>query len=408
MTLKTLQVLTGILLVLTAGCIRISPGESELDQDTSEGQDAESGPDLEIPASGPISFRLDLIVEIDDRLTYLTQANDGSGRIFITERDGRIRILENGVLLATPFLDIEDLVDHASWEQGLLSMAFSPNYADNGEFYVYYTNLETDNDTVVARYRVSTDPNIADPDSAEQILFVEQPANNHNGGLLVYGPDGYLYIGLGDGGKGNDPWDNAENQTVLLGKILRIDVENQSTYTIPADNPYANHAEFRPEIWAYGLRNPWRFAFDLLTGDLFIADVGQNEIEEISFEAAGSAGGHHYGWDTLEGSRCFEPKEDCDQSDKIPPIHDYEHGNQHCSVTGGYVYRGQAIPALQGTYLFADYCSGIIWGLKADAAGEWQVTELVDTNLAIASFGQDLSGELYVIDLAGLIYAVRP
>ena len=399
------QILAGFTLSLLAAC---SPGTGDIDP---PGEAAGSSTASSSPiyvAETPIPFQLEPLTQIPHRVTFLTSPDDGSDRLFITERDGRIRIYKDGLLLETPFLDIEHLVDHASWEQGLLSMAFSPNYTEDGEFYVYYINLETDNDTVVARYRVSEDPDVADPDSAEVSFFLEQPANNHNGGLLAFGPDGYLYIGLGDGGKGNDPWDNAENRSVLLGKILRLDVNGQDTYAIPADNPFVEHPDFRPEIWAYGLRNPWRFAFDRLTGDLFIADVGQNEIEEISFEPAGSSGGNHYGWDTLEGSHCFEPAEDCDTTGKVAPIHDYAHGSQHCAGIGGFVYRGMAIPKLQGIYVFGDYCSGVIWGLRPDDSGGWEHLELIDTELAISSFGEDWAGELYVIDLEGQIFIISP
>ncbi|MFQ5617020.1 MAG: PQQ-dependent sugar dehydrogenase, partial [Anaerolineales bacterium] len=266
-----------------------------------------------------------------------------------------------------------------------------------------YTNLETDDDTIVARYRISGDPNVAAPDSAQVVLFIEQPANNHNGGQLQFGPDGYLYVGMGDGGKGNDPWNNAENLIVLLGKLLRLDVRGRETYTIPSDNPFVDSEDYRPEIWAYGLRNPWRFSFDRLTGDLFIADVGQDKWEEVDFQPANSTGGEHYGWDTLEAAHCFEPANDCNTAGKIMPVAEYGH-RKGCSITGGYVYRGQKYPTLYGVYFFGDFCSGKIWGLQQDDAGSWQMELLLDADLAIASFGEDEAGELYVLDLGGEIY----
>ncbi len=351
----------------------------------------------------PPQIELKPLAALDRQITYLTHAGDGSGRLFVVGRRGRIWIIQDGEVLPVPFLDIAERVDSASWEQGLLSIAFDPDYAVTGEFYVYYTNLETDNDTVVARYRVSENPDIAAADSGEQILFVEQPANNHNGGQLQFGPDGYLYIGLGDGGKGGDPWGNAQNRLVLLGKILRLDVRGQAAYTIPPENPYANDSEYRPEIWAYGLRNPWRFSFDRLTGDLFIADVGEKVWEEINFQPAGSSGGENYGWDILEGTHCYEPPGDCNPAGTIPPIAEYEHTDS-CSVTGGYRYRGTRYARLEGVFFYADFCSGVIWGMHRSESDEWQQAQLLDTDLAITSFGEDQDGELYVLDLEGGVF----
>ncbi len=364
----------------------------------------ETGPP---PAAEPVfppEIHLEPLVDAGTKITHLAHAGDGSGRLFLVERAGRIRIIENGRLRRQPFLDIVDLVDSASIEQGLLSVAFDPDFAQNGTFYVNHTNLPTEDDTVIARYTVGANPNRADPDSRRQIFFLEQPANNHNGGLLLFGPDGYLYAGLGDGGRGNDPWDNAENLDVLYGKILRLDVRGQETYAIPPDNPFAGEEGARPEIWAYGFRNPWRFSFDPLTGDLYIGDVGEREWEELSFEPGGSPGGSHFGWNTLEGSQCFEPPSNCDREGKVMPIYEYRHGPDGCSITAGHVYRGRSYPELAGTFFFSDFCTGDIWGARRDPAGQWQFEKLLDTDLAVVSFGLDESGELYVLDLEGEVF----
>lgn len=272
-------------------------------------------------------------------------------------------------------------------------------------FYVFYTDVEGDEQ--VARYRVSADdPNRADPESAQPVLSVADPYPNHNGGLLLFGHDGMLYVGLGDGGSGGDPEGNGQNRAALLGKILRIDVANSSAdepYAIPPDNPFVGEAGTRPEIWAYGLRNPWRFSFDRATGDLFIGDVGQGDLEEVDFLAAGQ-GGANFGWDVMEGSQCFS-EDDCSTEGLIAPIAEYDH-EFGCSVTGGYVYRGPSAPALSGVYLFADYCSGNLWGLGRDASGEWTMSEPIETGLTVSSFGEDAAGEIYVTDLKGGLYRV--
>src|SRR5262249_49835320 len=226
-----------------------------------------------------------------------------------------------------------------------------------------------------------------------------------NGGMLAFGPDGYLYVGLGDGGSAGDPWGNAQNRSVLLGKLLRLKVDGDEPYTIPADNPWPHgEDQARPEIWAYGLRNPWRFSFDRATGDLYIADVGQNAYEEIDFQPAGSTGGQNYGWNIREAAHCFQA-DSCQTSGLVEPISEYAH-DQGCSIIGGYVYRGAAFPALQGLYIFGDYCSGRIWSLSRNTAGQWQQRKLLDSRLSISSFGEDAAGELYVVDLGGAIYRV--
>lgn len=332
----------------------------------------------------------------------LTPANDGSGRLFIVEQPGVIRVLLGGALLAEPFLDIRERVGSVGNEQGLLGLAFHPRYADNRFFYVNYTDLN--GDTVVSRFKVTRNPNRADPFSEKVLLSVDQPYANHNGGHLLFGPDGYLYIGLGDGGSGGDPQGNAQSLQTLLGKILRIDVDGGNPYGIPADNPFAEQ-DGLPEIWALGLRNPWRYSFDELNGDLYIADVGQNRWEEVNYLPAGSPAGVNFGWDYYEGSHVYEgtPPEDLDL---IDPVAEYEHVQGRCSVSGGIVYRGDKFPQWRGVYMYADLCSSTVYGLLRDPDGGWQQGPIFEaTGLGITAFAQDQVGDLYVTDLyAGMLY----
>jgi glucose/arabinose dehydrogenase len=338
------------------------------------------------------------------RPLYVTDAHDGSGRLFIVSRGGQIKIWQDGAVLDTPFLDVYGLIATEGNEQGLLGLAFHPDYAQNGQFFIDYTDVN--GDTVVARYTVSADdPNVADPASALQLLWVDQPYRNHNGGHLAFGPDGYLYIALGDGGNQGDPHNNAQNLGTLLGSILRIDVNNPDGYTVPPNNPFVNAANAQPEIWAWGLRNPWRFSFDRETGDLFIGDVGQNQWEEINFQPASSPGGENYGWSVYEGSHDYANTSTI--SDPVMPILEYSH-DEGCSVTGGYVYRGTAIPDLQGTYLYGDYCSGVLWGARQDASGAWQNVFTLQTGRGISSFGEDEAGELYLVDFNGAVLRFDP
>ncbi len=330
--------------------------------------------------------------------------NAGDERLFVVERTGRIRIVKENFLSDIPFLDIRRQVGSGSSEQGLLGLAFHPRYAENGFFFVNYT--DRNGNTVISRFQVSAeDPDQADPASELRLLDVEQPYPNHNGGGMVFGPDGYLYIGLGDGGSGGDPQGFGQSPNTVLGKILRIDVDNGSPYGIPADNPYAGGGGF-PEIWATGLRNPWRFAFDSLTGDLYIGDVGQNAWEEIDFLPAGSPPGANFGWKFFEGSHPYigEPPSGLEL---IMPAWEYDHG-LGCSVTGGVVYRGEDFPSWQGIYLFGDYCSGRIWGLARNGVGsdsEWSLLTLFDTSFTLSTFGVDMNGEVYLTDYrAGTIY----
>jgi glucose/arabinose dehydrogenase len=335
-----------------------------------------------------------------DQPVHIAHAGDGSGRLFVVERPGRIRIVKNGQLLLTPFLDITSRVRSTGGEQGLLSVAFPPNYAGQGYFYVDYTDLL--GDTVVARYAVTADLDVADPNSEQIVLTVDQPYANHNGGQLAFGPsDGYLYIGMGDGGGGGDPDNNAQNPTSLLGKLLRIDVETGSplTYTVPPTNPFTQTVGYRPEIWALGLRNPWRFSFDRQTGDLYIGDVGQALYEEVDFQPASSPGGENYGWNIMEGLHCYGPAS-CDSTGLMLPVLEYPHAQGDCSVTGGAVYRGTGDPVMDGMYVYADYCSGRLWGLRNDGS-TWQSALLLDTPFLITSFGEDEIGNIWLTQYAG-------
>ena len=374
-------------------------------------------------ASWPPSLTLTQIATGFTHPTYITHAGDGSGRIFIIEQPGRIRIVKNGVVQPTPFLDITSRVNSAGSEQGLLSVAFPPGFASKGYFFVDYTDMTGIANTVVARYHVTANPDVADPNSEEIVLGITQPYANHNGGQLQFGPDGYLYIGMGDGGSGGDPQNNAQTPSVLLGKILRIDTEQTAppsppsggsllyyfpaiaktfsiaSYTVPATNPYTQTAGYRGEIWALGLRNPWRFSFDRSTGDLYIADVGQNAWEEVDFQSASSAGGENYGWRILEGTHCYNPSSGCVPPARYSaPVAEYSH-SFGCSVTGGYVYRGPGNAAMQGIYFYGDYCSGRIWGLQN--AGGWQTQQLAQPSINISTFGEDEAGNLYVASYSG-------
>jgi len=331
---------------------------------------------------------------------HVAHAGDGSERIFVVEQAGRIRILDNGVVLPSPFLDISAKLACCG-EQGLLSVAFPPGFASKRYFYVNYTR-NPDGATVVARYRVSAgDTNAAEPVSEEVILTIPQPFANHNGGQLAFGPDNNLYIGMGDGGSGGDPQGNAQNSGSLLGKILRIDVESGTApYVVPPDNPFVGAAGYRPEIWALGVRNPWRFSFDRRTGDLYIGDVGQGNFEEIDFQPAGDPGGRNYGWNIMEGDSCYPPgTAGCNRIGLALPVFVYDHA-LGCSVTGGHVYRGSAFPSLQGVYLFGDYCSGRIWGIRKNGAGWDNALLATNTTLTITTFGEDESGNVYVVNYA--------
>ncbi len=317
-------------------------------------------------------------------------ANDGTGRLFIIEKYGTIRILENGQLLDEPFLNIDDRVDDSGNEMGLLGFAFHPDYEQNGYFYVNYTG--DGGNTRISRFRASG--NTADPNSEKILLTIDQPYQNHNGGAVAFGPDGYLYLGLGDGGLAGDPHKNGQNTEALLGKILRIDVNNGDPYVIPSDNPFGN------EVWAYGLRNPWRISFDKASGDLWIGDVGQGEWEEVDYIPAGSQGGANFGWSIMEGNHGYDGGP---QPGLLLPVAEYSHSTgDGCSITGGYVYRG-SMPEWNGIYLYGDYCTGYVWGLIL-SNGVWQNQRLFEAGVTITSFGQDEAGELYLASDNGTIY----
>jgi glucose/arabinose dehydrogenase len=344
-------------------------------------------------ADQPVNLKL--ITNDLKQPVFATHAGDDSGRLFVVEKGGTIAIVRDGQRAPKPFLDVTSLVTSRGSEQGLLGLAFHPDYRNNGRFFVYYTAQNGDN--TLARYQVSSDPDVADPNSGVVLFAVPDPAPNHNGGMLAFGPDKYLYVGLGDGGSAGDPWGNGQNRNVLLGKLLRLDVDKGDPYGIPADNPWPSASDARPEVWAYGLRNPWRFSFDRATGDLYIGDVGQNQYEEIDFQPAGTAGGRNYGWNTREGLHCYQAQ-DCATADLVEPVAEYSH-EQGCSITGGYVYRGAAVPQLQGRYVYGDYCSGLIWTLRQAAPGQWEQRDLLKSSRSISSFAEDQAGELYLTDI---------
>jgi glucose/arabinose dehydrogenase len=327
----------------------------------------------------------------------IVNAGDRSGRLFAVEQGGTIRIIAADRLIAAPFLDIRSSV-LSGGEQGLLGLAFHPQFAVNRRFFVDYTR-QSDGATVIAEYRASaTDPNQADATSAKILLTIAQPFANHNGGALRFGPDGYLYIGMGDGGSANDPGNRAQDAQELLGKILRIDVDRGTPYAIPATNPYATTGG-RKEIWARGVRNPWRFNFDRVTGDFFIGDVGQDRLEEIDWRAAGSGAGTNFGWRVMEGDSCtsLAGPVTCFDPSLTPPILQYGH-DLGCSVTGGTVYRGSAVPALAGRYVYGDFCSGRLWSAAKNALGGFSARDIATTGINITAFGEDEAGELYFTD----------
>ena len=342
------------------------------------------------------------------RLTNLAQPQDAPDRIFVTEQAGLVRAFPNDpqATEAGVFLDIRDRVSEAGNEEGLLGLAFDPDYAANGHFYVYYS-ADSPRRSVVSRFTVLPDSlTSADPDSELVIMEIPQPYGNHNGGQLAFGPDGYLYVGLGDGGSRGDPVGNGQDIGTLLGTILRVDVAGASVdggYAVPSDNPFVGVQGARTEIWAYGLRNPWRFSFDRETGALWAGDVGQNRWEEIDLVEKG----RNYGWNIAEGQSCFSPSTGCDTAGLEPPVAVYGRDNG-CSVTGGYVYRGSDMPALAGVYVYGDFCSGKIWGLRHNGEAVAEQAMLVDSGLSITSFGEDAEGNLYVLSRDEGIYRLAP
>jgi glucose/arabinose dehydrogenase len=354
----------------------------------------------------PAGFQWSLVADGFDSPIGIVPANDGTGRLFAWEQSGKIWSIKDGEVSLDPFLDIGDkfpaaVTQGGYTEQGLLGMAFHPDYKDNGLFFIHYTDMNAN--TVIARYKVSSDPDKADPASASVILTVQQPFPDHKGGQLAFGPDGYLYIGLGDGGNPDDPLRNGQNKNTLLAKILRIDI-NGTPYKVPDDNPLVGQADAKPETWAFGLRNPFRFSFDKQTGDLYIGDVGQWDYEEVDFQPAGSKGGQDYGWSAYQGMHPhIQQTLPVDESAMTLPILEYPH-TEGCAIIGGYVYRGTALPALNGIYFYGDYCTGRIWAAIRGADSTWHAYLWMQTKYVITSFGQDEAGELYLTDYKGGIY----
>jgi glucose/arabinose dehydrogenase len=334
--------------------------------------------------------------------TSIVNAGDGSNRLFVTEKKGRIQILENGKPRATPFLNISDRVSSDS-EQGLLNLAFPKDYETQRQFYASYANK--DGDLVVSRFQTSPDPNVASASSEQMLLTIpHRAAKNHYGGQLVFDANGYLYIATGDGGA-RSVAGNAQDQQSLLGKILRIDVSSGAGYTIPGGNPFSAQNDpqnkVRDEIWASGLRNPWRMSIDPATGNLYIADVGQDQTEEINVQAGGTPGGRNYGWNLFEGNASYPVGSANSNAGLTAPAFTYDHSQGDKSITGGYVYRGNAIPGLQGTYIYGDFISGRVWGLRQTATGGWDNQPLLQTSYLISTFGQDEQGNLYLSDFYG-------
>jgi glucose/arabinose dehydrogenase len=368
----------------------------------------DDGPNPSDPPAGMVPVGLQDVASGLSVPLYLTAPAGDPTRLFIVEKGGAIRVVKDGALLPTPFLDLTGRVSTGG-EQGLFGLAFDPAYADNGRFVVHYTDVG--GNTVVSLLRVSADDaDRADPASETIVLTAEQPFSNHNGGQILFGPDGMLYIGLGDGGSSGDPGGRGQALTDLLGSILRVDVRTGTGYTIPPDNPFLGRADAKPEIWSFGLRNPWRFTFDPATGDLYIADVGQNAWEEVDVvpAAAGAGRGANFGWNVTEGRHCFA-QANCDLTQFTLPVLEYGHG-EGCSITGGYVYRGAAIPALQGHYFYADYCQGWVrsFRLQDGQAVEPQQWPTLAPGGAITSFGQDAAGELYVLSAEGRVSRIVP
>ena len=347
---------------------------------------------------GPV--RLATVASGFDRPLFVTHAGDGSGRLFVVEQGGKVRIVRDGKVLPAPFLDLGARLDKSSGERGLLGLAFAPDFAASRRLFVAHTATAPAGPVVrIARYLAEPGgADRVDPASESVLLDMADPAGNHNGGMLAFGPDGRLWAGTGDGGSGGDPWDNARNPKSLLGKMLRIDVGGAGAATAARGESGAGPAPV--EIWGLGLRNPWRFSFDRATGEIWIGDVGQNAWEEIDVADSKRPAPVHFGWRTMEGFHCYDPRQGCDAKGLELPLYEYGH-DTGCSVTGGYVYRGKAIPALAGRYLFSDYCTGHLWSLTRDAAGKAQVATLLETRRAVSSFGEDEAGELYICDHSG-------
>jgi glucose/arabinose dehydrogenase len=378
---------TFLLTVMTAGCA------------------ASAGPVTPGPGDPPagLSVRLREVAHGLDAPLFLTSPPGDLTRAFVVEQGGRIRIIKNDALALTPFLDISGRVSSGG-ERGLLGLAFHPQYASNGRFVVYYTNPS--GDIRIASFKVTSDPDVADPASEQTLLAVPHPGfSNHNGGMVVFGPDGRLYAGLGDGGGGGDPNSNGQNRNVLLGKLVRLDVNAAGQASVPADNPFVGQQGMRPEIWSYGLRNPWRFSFDRQGGQLYIGDVGQNAREEIDVTTNGR--GLNFGWNITEGFACYSPSSGCNKAGITQPVLDYGH-DDGCSVTGGYVYRGAAVPGLRGFYFYADYCNGWVRSFLLSGGAATQPIDWASLRPGgqITSFGEDAEGEVYIVS-SGSVFRIE-
>lgn len=375
--------------------LAFASGASGCSESTPSGPPAGTGVGLQEVASG-LSFPL-----------YLTAPVGDLARLFVVEKTGGIRIIKDGALLPGLFLDLSSQVSLGN-EQGLLGLAFDPEYTTNGRFLVHYTDLA--GNTVLSRFQVSADPDRAEPASEQLVLTATQPASNHNGGQVVFGPDGFLYLGLGDGGSSGDPEGRGQGLSDLLGSILRLDVRAGDPYTVPADNPFVGNPGARPEVWSYGLRNPWRFSFDRANGNLYIADVGQNQLEEVDVSTAadGAGRGVNYGWSIMEGSLCFRGP-GCDQTGLTLPVLEYSH-REGCSITGGYVYRGSAVPLIQGQYFYSDFCQRWVRSFRyADGLAEEETSwPALSTGGTIVSFGEDAAGELYILEAEGRVSRIVP
>jgi cysteine-rich repeat protein len=400
-----------------------APGEECDDGNTSPGDGCDASCQLEdasalcdgVPSVSGSTISTEEVISGLDNPVDLTSPPLDPNRLFIVEQPGVIRIVENGALLPDPFMDISDRVLDGG-ERGLLGLAFHPDYESNGRFFVNYTR-NPDGDTVIARYEVTGDPNVADPDSEIILLTIDDFASNHNGGQVAFDAAGYLYVGNGDGGGGGDPQETGQDDTSLLGKMLRmdIDVEVPPYYAVPLDNPNPGAGQPLGLIWAKGLRNPWRFSFDRANGDIYIGDVGQNAVEEIDYQPGSSTGGENYGWDIFEGSDCFDDPQDGLNCPDPPtgftfPIHEYSHG-QGCSVTGGFVYRGCAMPDLAGTYFYSDFCTSFLRTFEVSggaAVNHANVTAALGGLSSISAFGTDARGEIYVLSLGGEIRRIIP
>ena len=364
------------------------------------------------PQLGPADADIGLSLRVSGLTNpvFITDAGDGSGKFYIVEQTGRIKIWDGSSVFGTPFLNLASTVSNG-FEQGLLGLAFHPDFETNRKLYVYFT--DNDDDVVLREYKVSaSNPNVVDTSTKRKVLKVHHPEANHNGGMIAFGPDGYLYVGIGDGGGAGDVHNRAQDKDKLLGKMLRINVDGRTGgkgYGIPSSNPFVGRAG-RNEIWQYGLRNPWRFSFDSQNGNLWIGDVGQYKWEEVDRATDTSSGpgrGINWGWRVLEGTHCFKPSSNCNRSGKSKPVTEYKHSSGRCSISGGYVYRGNDVAQLNGGYVFGDYCTGEIWVVNSTASVDSPRHLLLDTGLTISSFGERPNGELFVLDHSGgRIYAI--